>query len=274
MVIPEPFGVLVFTLYYGLLVGGFAFYLQWESGAARIPFPTVAGRWKHVLNNLFMLLLVLLIADLLVGELLLGASRYVYEAPDIWLQAYTLPLPLQIVMALVLSDLFDYGLHRASHKIGWLWRLHAVHHTDNHLDVTTAMRSHPLEISVHVVAKIAFYALLGLPLVLEGMRAVLLNLLLYVQHANVNYPAGMERLRVVLVTPAMHRLHHDPGQPLIESNFGLFFSFWDRLFGTYRSPDASVASGMGVAGHQGENWQSIAGMLLTPWNLNFRSSDR
>ncbi len=262
---------MVQALYYGLFVGLFVFFLQWESAEPRAPFDSPAQRWRHVGRNLLMLLLVVLVADVLVGDGLLQASRYLYQPPQIWLQAAVLPLTVQILLAFLLSDLLDYGMHVASHRIGWLWRLHAVHHTDPHLDVTTAARAHPLEISLHVAAKIGLYALLGLPLLIEGMRAILLNSLLCVQHANVNYPPLVERIRWLLVTPAMHRIHHHPTRPLIDRNFGFVFSFWDRLFGSYQTPEAVVTPGMGLAGHEGEKWQSIIGMLVSPLRIHPRS---
>jgi sterol desaturase/sphingolipid hydroxylase (fatty acid hydroxylase superfamily) len=85
------------------------------------------------------------------------------------------------------------------------------------------------------------------------------------QHANIAYPAWVERpLRWLLVTPAMHRVHHLPEAPATDSNYGQCFSFWDRLFGTYRAPDPARAPRFGLANLAGESFQSVSGMLLTP----------
>jgi sterol desaturase/sphingolipid hydroxylase (fatty acid hydroxylase superfamily) len=255
---------LVRVLYFGLFIGVFAFFLQWESAAAKRPFADPHSRRRHVLRNLGMLALVVVIADLVVGEWLLRAYAFLYQPPVIWLDAMALPLPAQIVLGFLASDLLEYGLHVASHRIGWFWRLHAVHHTDAHIDVTTAGRSHPLDVSIYVAAKIGLYALLGLPLWIEGVRALFHNTFLCVQHANVNYPGAVERLRWLLVTPAMHRVHHDQALPNIDCNYGFIFSFWDRLFGTYRTPGRDDPERLGLAGCEGEAWQDIRGMLVTP----------
>lgn len=253
------------VLYLGLFIGTFALFLQWEAGAPRVPFADVIARRKHVLRNLTMLASVVLFADMIVGEVFLHAYQFLFDPPVFWLEAKRLPLAAQIVLGFLASDLLEYGLHAASHRIGWFWRLHAVHHTDPHLDVTTAGRSHPLDVSVYVVAKVGLYALLGLPLWIEGLRALFHNTLLCMQHANVAYPPFVERLRWLFVTPAVHRVHHDRSIPLTNSNFGFIFPYWDHLFGTYRSPETCIASREGVAGHDSEEWQTIAGMLDTPF---------
>jgi len=266
----EQGAALIRVFYFGLFIGAFLFFLQWESGAARFPFPNNRNRRRHVLRNLAMLVLVVLVADMAIGEGLLHAYTYLYHPPVILLDAMRLPLALQIVLGFLASDLLEYGLHVASHRIGWFWRLHSVHHTDTHLDVTTAGRSHPLDVAVYVVTKIALYALLGLPLWIEGVRAIVHNTLLCVQHANVNYPRAVERLRWLLVTPGVHRVHHDRGRPLIDRNFGFIFPFWDRLFGTYVAPGSGRPPEMGLAGHEDEQWQSLWGMLTTPLrNIRF-----
>jgi len=255
----QDVSTLVRVLYFGLFIGTFAFFIQWETGAAKAPFADEQTRRRHVLRNLAMLALVVLI-----GELFLRAYSFLYQPPVIWLEAMLLPLPIQIVLGLLASDLLEYGLHVASHHFRWFWRLHAVHHTDTHLDVTTAGRSHPLDVSIYVAAKIGLYALLGLPLWIEGLRAIFHNTFLCVQHANVTYPRAIERLRWLLVTPAMHRVHHLNGCPHIDRNYGFIFSFWDRLFGTYQPPERLHSFRFGLAGYEGEEWQSIKGMLATP----------
>ena len=255
---------LVRVFYFGLFIGVFALFLQWETGHPKCLIAESSQRRRHVLRNFSMLGLVILVADLIVGEFLFHAYAFLYQPPVIFLEAMVLPLGMQIVLAFLISDLLEYGLHVASHKIGWFWKLHAVHHTDTHLDVTTAGRSHPLNISIYVVAKLGVYLLLGLPFWIEGLRAIFHNTLLCIQHANVNYPRAIERMRGVLVTPAMHRVHHSNADACMDSNYGFIFSFWDRLFGTYRRPIEGESHRFGLAGCEGEEWQSIKGMLFTP----------
>lgn len=218
-----------------------------------------------MLRNMGMLFWVVVIADVLVGEGLLDAKAYLLGSPRSLFNASALPLFLQFVIVFAAADLLDYALHRAAHNLGWLWRLHAVHHSDPHLDASTGARFHPLEISINAAAKVIFFAVSGLPLWIEGVRVILLNSLLFLQHANIEFPAGVERLRWLLVTPGMHRIHHSPEAPLINSNYGMFFSFWDRIFGTFRPPVAGQRPDVGLKGLDAERWQSVYGMLATPF---------
>lgn len=117
---------LVRILYFGLFIGVFAFFLLWESGAARVPFADSETRRRHVLRNLVMLFWVVVIADIVVGEWLLRAYTFLFQPPVVWLRGMDLPLPAQILLAFLASDLLEYALHVASHRIDWFWRLHRV----------------------------------------------------------------------------------------------------------------------------------------------------
>lgn len=135
----------------------------------------------------------------------------------------------------VVGSLAHYVTHRIFHKVPLLWRLHRVHHCDRHLDVTTALRGHPVEmflISAFVTPPIVLF---GLPPVMiafyEGVE-IFANMF---THANIRIPAPVERAMsaLLLVTPVAHRLHHSSYQPETDSNYGNVFMVWDRLFGTY-----------------------------------------
>ena len=147
--------VWVRAVYLGCFIGTLAFLLYWEDGNPRLPFSDATHRRRHVLRNLGMLFWVVVIADVLVGEGLLNAEDYLLGSPHPWLNAGAQPLFLQFAMAFAAADLLDYALHRATHNVSWLWRLHAVHHSDPHLDASTGMRFHPLEVSINAAAKIA-----------------------------------------------------------------------------------------------------------------------
>jgi sterol desaturase/sphingolipid hydroxylase (fatty acid hydroxylase superfamily) len=247
--------------YYGLMAGTFAFLLLWEDGA-----PLVQGmpsRRQHVLRNLGLFVCVVAVADGLVGGWLLDIpSRLTLTPPGL---LTPLPLVAQLVVALVVMDLATYATHRLFHAQRWLWLMHSVHHSDAHVDVSTSIRHHPVEVAIDVAVKLTLYLLLGLPLWIEAARTLLINPLSMAQHANIAYPAWCERpLRWLLVTPAMHRVHHLPEPVSTDSNFGQCFSFWDRLFGSYRAPDPKLPPRFGLVNLAGEPFQSIAGMLLTP----------
>jgi sterol desaturase/sphingolipid hydroxylase (fatty acid hydroxylase superfamily) len=253
--------------YYGLMAGTFAFLLLWEDGAPLVG--SRPSRRRHVLRNLAMFVCVVAVADGLVGAWLLDIpSRLTITPPG---PLTPLPLIVQLVIAFVVMDLATYAVHRLFHAQRWLWLLHSVHHSDTQVDVSTSIRHHPVEVALDVAVKLALYLLLGLPLWIEAARTLLINPLSMAQHANIAYPPWIERpLRWLLVTPAMHRVHHIPDEADTNSNFGQCFSFWDRIFGTYRAPDPATPPRFGLANLGSESFQSIGGMLLTPvraWRL-------
>jgi sterol desaturase/sphingolipid hydroxylase (fatty acid hydroxylase superfamily) len=247
--------------YYGLMAGTFAFLLLWEDGS-----PLARGmpsRRRHVLRNLALFVCVVAVADGLVGAWLLDIPSRLVITPTGLLTP--LPLAAQLIVAFVVMDLSTYAVHRLFHAQRWLWLMHSVHHSDAQVDVSTSIRHHPVEVAIDVAVKLGLYLLLGLPLWIEAARTLLINPLSMAQHANIAYPAWVERpLRWLLVTPAMHRVHHLPEAPATDSNYGQCFSFWDRIFGTYRAPDPARAPRFGLANLAGESFQSVSGMLLTP----------
>jgi sterol desaturase/sphingolipid hydroxylase (fatty acid hydroxylase superfamily) len=143
------------------------------------------------------------------------------------------PLWLEVPAAILLLDLVAYALHRLNHSIGWLWRLHAVHHSDPELDVTTTFRQHPLSIVVQALAMAAAVALLGFSALAFALYRGVDAAVQIIAHANLGLPAPLSAaLSRVLVTPEFHRQHHSPWIVETNSNYGQIFSFWDRLLGT------------------------------------------
>ncbi len=142
----------------------------------------------------------------------------------------------KIIVSLILLDLVIYGQHVAFHHIPVLWRLHRVHHTDTEIDVTTALRFHPIEIMVSMVIKFAAVAAIGAPVEAVLLFEVILNACAMFNHGNIRLPSGADNLlRRVLVTPDMHRVHHSVITHETNSNYGFNISLWDRLFRTYRA---------------------------------------
>lgn len=141
---------------------------------------------------------------------------------------------LGIVLSLLLLDLAIYAQHIAAHRWHWFWRLHQVHHTDLDFDTTTAIRFHPLEILLSMLYKVVLVILLGAaPAAVIAFEMILNGCALF-NHGNVYLPEGIERrLRYLVVTPDMHRIHHSTYQTETDSNYGFSLSCWDRLFKTY-----------------------------------------
>ncbi len=174
------------------------------------------------------------------------------------------PEGLAFVAAVAALDLAVWAQHLASHRIGFLWRLHAVHHADADLDVTTGLRFHPLEHVLSHVWKAVVVALLGAPVAAVVAFEIALNLGSMFNHANLRLPAPFDAaLRLVVVTPAMHAVHHAPARADHDSNYGFTLSLWDRLFGTYRAEAAS--QGIGLDAPRGAETARLGAALLQPF---------
>ncbi len=182
------------------------------------------------------------------------------------LDRFGLPLVVLLAVGFIVADLAEYLYHRLCHRWRWLWLIHAVHHSDPDLDVTTSLRFHPFETALETLMRMAVFLLLGIPLWIEVVRAVILNPVNLMQHANVAYPRWVERrLQWLVVTPALHRLHHSPVEAETNSNFGPGLSVWDRVFGTFRRPDQDRPQRYGLLRLDDDSWQTVMGMLQTPF---------
>jgi sterol desaturase/sphingolipid hydroxylase (fatty acid hydroxylase superfamily) len=141
---------------------------------------------------------------------------------------------LAAIITIAIQSFVSYATHLLFHKTPWLWRLHRVHHFDNVVDVSTGLRNHPVELLpsllINVSVAVAF-GLLPWALIAYGTADVLFALY---THANIMLPTTLDRrLRLVLVTPRIHAVHHSAHKPETDSNYGGVFTIWDRLFGTY-----------------------------------------
>lgn len=150
-----------------------------------------------------------------------------------------LPLWLGVLLSLLALDLALYAQHRALHWPG-LWRLHRVHHLDPMLDVTSGVRFHPFEAMASALYKSLIVVLLGAPVVAVALSAMLTLLASLFTHANLRLPQPLEALlRRVLVTPALHRIHHSTLPHETRSNFGSVLWVWDHLFGSAKAQAAA-----------------------------------
>jgi sterol desaturase/sphingolipid hydroxylase (fatty acid hydroxylase superfamily) len=148
----------------------------------------------------------------------------------------SLPAAAEVGIAFVLLDLVIYGQHVLFHGVPLLWRLHRVHHSDLEFDVTTGVRFHPVEIVLSMLIKFAAVAVLGAPALAVILFEIVLNAASLFNHSNIALPPAAEwLLRLVLVTPDMHRVHHSQIARETHSNFGFNLAWWDRLFATYRA---------------------------------------
>ncbi len=250
----------------GAFFGVFALMALWETLAPRrarlLPRRV---RWLHnlalvALNSLLLRLLFPLAA---VGFALLAAARG-------WglLNAFAVPFWWAFLLSVIALDFAIYLQHVMFHAVPLLWRLHRVHHADADFDVTTGARFHPVEILLSMLIKFAAIAVLGAPAAAVLVFEVLLNATAMFNHANLRLPEPVERrLRRMLVTPEMHRIHHSMERDEANSNFGFNLPWWDRLCGTYRErarlPQESMAIGVkGLTG--GDQAVKLTGLLAMP----------
>ena len=151
------------------------------------------------------------------------------------------------IAGFVILDLAVWLEHVASHKIPILWRIHRMHHADTGFDLTTALRFHPLEIVLSMVWKAAIVVALGVPVLAVLVFEIVLNGMAMFNHANARLPLGLDRvLRLFVVTPDMHRVHHSSIPAETDSNYGFNFPFWDRVFGTYNDQPRLGHDGMQI----------------------------
>ncbi len=148
---------------------------------------------------------------------------------------------------MVLLDLTIYGQHVSFHAVPVLWRLHRMHHADLDFDVTTGLRFHPGKILLSMAIKLAAVAAPGAPPVAVLAFEVMLNATSMFNHGNVRLPHGVDRvLRLVVVTPDMHRVRHSIERRETDSNFGFNLPWWDRVFGTYCAQPAAGHDAMTI----------------------------
>jgi sterol desaturase/sphingolipid hydroxylase (fatty acid hydroxylase superfamily) len=224
-----------------------------------------AERLRHLGVNLVLWFLGVALAQFAIEPVFGFTGKLL--APNWGLASLGLPQGLMLVVGVLLFDLFAYFDHRISHHFRPLWALHIVHHSDPQVDCSTAIRAHPGEAVVSVFLSFGFLALLGIPVWVYFIRAAFMVPLALWHHANIALPALMDRaIRWVVVTPRMHLLHHSPREEQTNSNYGHMFSVWDRMFGTYRDPDAADArhSEFGLTALASRQFQTILGALKSP----------
>jgi sterol desaturase/sphingolipid hydroxylase (fatty acid hydroxylase superfamily) len=210
-----------------------AIMIGWEFAAPRRRLSApVAVRWC---SNLGLVIVSALLVRLAFPLVAVGTAAIAAERG--WGLFNWVPAPswLAIAVSVVALDLAIYAQHVVFHKVPALWRLHRMHHSDVDIDATTGVRFHPVEIALSMAIKMAMILILGAPAVAVVIFEVLLNATAMFNHGNVELPQTVDRaLRLVVVTPDFHRVHHSVYRDETDSNYGFNLSVWDRLFRTYR----------------------------------------
>jgi sterol desaturase/sphingolipid hydroxylase (fatty acid hydroxylase superfamily) len=238
--------------------------LAWETLAPRRPRRALSRRWPNV--GLFVVDSVLL--RLLGIASLGGAALFADDLGWGLLNQFDAPAPVEFIAAFVLLDLGMYVQHRLFHGPKWLWRLHAVHHADTEFDVTTGLRFHPGEMVVSFALKAAVIVAIGASLWAVIAFEAMLNAASLFTHANVRLsPRADAALRMLVVTPEMHRIHHSTARDEHNRNFGFLFIWWDRWFRSYRAearlPQRTMPIGLDYNRHAES--QTLLALMIQPF---------
>ena len=251
----------------GFFLGIFAVMATWELIAPRRALTvSKAVRWS---NNLGLVFLNSFIVRLLFPAAAVGVAAFASENGWGLLNYYSLSFALSIVLSVVALDFIIYLQHVLVHAVPALWRLHRVHHADLDFDVTTGSRFHTVEIILSMLIKFATIVVLGPPVVAVVIFEVVLNGMAMFNHSNVKLPLGIDRvLRLFVVTPDMHRVHHSVEDNETNSNFGFNLSIWDRAFGTYIDQPREGHEKMTIGIHTYRDPKQVSwlpGMLSLPF---------
>jgi sterol desaturase/sphingolipid hydroxylase (fatty acid hydroxylase superfamily) len=222
------------------------------------------ARW---LSNISLTLVNTVIARLVVPVAGVAAALTAEQQQWGLLNYATLPNWFELVLFLLAFDLAIYFQHRVFHAVPFLWRLHRMHHTDRDYDVTTGNRFHPLSIVISNLIKTALILLTGPSALAVIVAEILLNACSMFNHSNLRIPLIVDRfLRLIMVTPDMHRVHHSTDHHEHNCNFGFNFPWWDRLFGTYLAQPALGHDNMeiGIEGFRDSRSEKLLPLLKQP----------
>ncbi|MBL6953921.1 MAG: sterol desaturase family protein [Alphaproteobacteria bacterium] len=238
----------------------------WEFAAPRRDLGQ--SKWRRWGGNLGIVVLNTITVRLLFPILAVGAAVWAEQKGWGLFNLVALPGWLEVAAAAALLDMVVYWQHRLFHVIPLLWRMHRMHHADLDFDVTTALRFHPFEIVLSMLIKLAAVLILGPAALAVLIFEVLLNGTAMFNHGNVRLPLGLDRwLRLLVVTPDMHRVHHSIDGREYNSNFGFNLPWWDHLFGSYQDQPAAGHAGMriGLRAYSGKICANLIWMLVLPF---------
>jgi sterol desaturase/sphingolipid hydroxylase (fatty acid hydroxylase superfamily) len=223
-------------------------------------------RLRHAARNLTLGLLNAAALALLAAPLMVRMAAWAQHSGVGLLRLVNLPVAVSTLLGLMLLDGWMYLWHRANHRFPLLWRFHRVHHSDPALDVTSAIRFHTGEILISAMCRLVLIPLFGLSLWQVLLYDTLLLPVIQFHHSNVRFPEWWDRwLRILLASPAMHRVHHSRIRSETDSNYASIFSCWDRLGGTFCWRQDVENIRYGLDGYDAEKWQRLNGLLQTPF---------
>jgi sterol desaturase/sphingolipid hydroxylase (fatty acid hydroxylase superfamily) len=177
-----------------------------------------------------------------------------------------IPFWIKLIIGYLIIDIWMYTWHVINHKVKFLWLFHRMHHTDLNMDATSAIRFHPIEIIISTILRFSLLLLLGINPFIIIIYDMVLNTSTVFHHSNINLSEKIDDLlRIVIVTPNMHRVHHSQNQYETDSNYSTTLSIWDRIFKTHIKRVYPMQIMLGLKEFEGNKWQGFIGMLITPF---------
>lgn len=250
----SAFGIMLITM------------LSWEQLLPKRP--VMSSHRRRQIANILLLITDVLLARVLLPVAVVGTAMIAeYRSWGLFNFISLNPIA-EFCITLVLLDAVIYGQHVIFHKFPILWRVHRVHHTDPEVDVTTGFRFHPIEIILSLLLKMLVVVLLGAPAMAVLVFELILNLVSMFNHGNVRMPQPVDRiLRLFMVTPDMHRVHHSTEKIETNSNYGFCLPVWDRIFRTYRDQPAlgHIKMKIGLTEFRAEESISLWNLLIQPF---------
>lgn len=226
-------------------------------------------RW---LGNFSLLIISSVVARLIVPIGVTGIALYASSQGLGLFNNINIPNWLIITLSVLLLDLMIYWQHRIFHLVPMLWRFHKVHHADSHIDASTGLRFHPIEILLSILLKGLAVLLLGVPTIAVIIFEVALNGFALFNHTNIRLPRWLEYpLRAILITQVLHRIHHSQVVEETNSNYGFSVSWWDRLFGSYKSQanKSDEDLDIGLKSYKADNkTATLLSLLKMPFDKN------
>ncbi len=225
----------------------------------------VQSRRRRWSTNLGLVVIDTLTIRILFPVIAVGAALWATREGVGVLNVLNLPIWINVILAIALLDMMIYWQHVAFHKIPMFWRLHKVHHADRDLDASSGLRFHPAEIVLSMIYKMGIVIVLGAPVLAVIIFEIILNACAIFNHANVKLPRWIERpLRLVIVTPALHRIHHSVVECETNSNYGFSVIWWDRIFGSF-TPQPKGQLTLGLSEYQTNAPSGLIWSLMTPF---------
>jgi sterol desaturase/sphingolipid hydroxylase (fatty acid hydroxylase superfamily) len=226
------------------------------------------SRLKHDLSNLALGVLNAVLAAFIFASLVLAVTNWSAEQKFGLLHWLDVSPLVGALIGLLVFDCWQYWWHRINHVIPFLWRFHAVHHSDAAMDASSAVRFHTVEIMYSSAIRLLILPLIGLSIShLLIYELILLPIILF-HHSNIAIPAQLDKfLRILIVTPRIHWVHHSHIREETDSNYASLLSVWDRLFGSFRLRDDPQNIRLGLGDRFDESaWDSLLGMIKQPFN--------